>query len=475
MTILKKLLNNNQGNHMKKALVTVVAIIALSLPFKVFPNSFSLMVSFSAFTKEISAISLWPDIFPQSGVGWYQNINDVYGEKLNLCSFDGDEEHETLVIGYANEAFREGYARRSPPDTVTSIEQLTGKLRAANNNKRVSARDFVGRNGIYSTHLERPSEDMKVIGRSGEMVNLHDPSGQPSIFDICDVFIGTNQEIELVREHVMNSFVLLRRSASYRVMRLHSLSSLQSENDMYQLEEFPPIQRSVLQNSWARNVKNLEDYNEYLFYDSFGVSEKQISDIRARGITSQEAKTSVLRRIKAVSYPKSEPIGQYILQFLTDVDEAGSDESAVALRNRALQTEREERTQRLAERRRASEARERQLAITHPYAAVLTCSPSGMTNHIRLDACFIPSRGSNHSRLRLTNEGRMQVFESMEVYTAGTRRNSGLHIDLSENFHIQAQNVASGLTLGIEITDRRTGEVVFVDRVGQFGSINIRN
>ncbi|MDQ2070833.1 hypothetical protein [Natronospira bacteriovora] len=447
----------------------------------------------------ITATMLWPEMFPQASLGWYRDsLDPVMDVPLKLCALKTDDtEKERLLIGYANRLTSKGYAGRPAAEPVTSLETLYEPLfRSARHGHAETLEEF---ESLYRRVLRPIGPFLSWEGTRGRTSpEGHGP--QPSVFERCDVFIGSESDVTAVRDIVHESFLVFIDDPNAPRFtpvtdQIWPLGELVSNNEALQLHQFETFsgdQRTEVLDSWAKVTQGLEDYATFQFRESLDANNDQLFELAAHGVSNPAERDALLQRMKGVNYPGGQSLGN-MLAFVRDVSAAGSDETArnrrvardqqiteaaaekEARRQAEAEAERQRRAEAAARRQAVREAREAELRKTHPYVARLSCSPSGMTDHLRLDACFIPSHGSNHSRLRLTNDGRMEIFESMEVYAAGTRRNDGLHIDLTPNFHIQAQNVASSLSLGIEITDRRTGEVVYVNRVGQFGVINISN
>lgn len=100
------------------------------------------------------------------------------------------------------------------------------------------------------------------------------------------------------------------------------------------------------------------------------------------------------------------------------------------------------------------------------YTAILSCGHNG--SHINIAACF------TDTDLKLTNNGQTGVYKVYNIGQLGTEYRDGLHISLSKNFRLTAQNSQDTLVLGLIIKDA-IGNVVYQDVVGRFGVIKVGN
>ena len=105
-------------------------------------------------------------------------------------------------------------------------------------------------------------------------------------------------------------------------------------------------------------------------------------------------------------------------------------------------------------------------AFAESFTAILSCGFNG--SHINIPACF------TDTDLKLTNNGRTDIYKIYNMGQLGTEYRDGLHIDLSQNFKITAQNSDDTLVLGLVIKDDN-GNTVFQDAVGRFGVIKVGN
>ena len=101
------------------------------------------------------------------------------------------------------------------------------------------------------------------------------------------------------------------------------------------------------------------------------------------------------------------------------------------------------------------------------YKAVITCRFSGY-GHTNIEACF------TESNMKLTNDGNTKVYTFYEITRLGYESKEGFHINLSENFSIEAQNSKGNYLLGITIYNG-AGEQVYQDEVGDWGVIRVGN
>lgn len=75
---------------------------------------------------------------------------------------------------------------------------------------------------------------------------------------------------------------------------------------------------------------------------------------------------------------------------------------------------------------------------------------------------------------KLTNNGRTNIYKPYNLYEAGVEQRDGLHIELSDSFHILVQNTSKNLNLRVIIFDS-SGAPVYEDVVSQYGVINVEN
>ena len=101
------------------------------------------------------------------------------------------------------------------------------------------------------------------------------------------------------------------------------------------------------------------------------------------------------------------------------------------------------------------------------YKAVITCRFPGY-GHTNIEACF------TESNMKLTNDGNTKVYTFYEITRLGYESKEGFHINLSENFSIEAQNSKGNYLLGITIYNG-AGEQVYQDEVGDWGVIRVGN
>ena len=102
----------------------------------------------------------------------------------------------------------------------------------------------------------------------------------------------------------------------------------------------------------------------------------------------------------------------------------------------------------------------------YPYVATVACGTGG--GNINVRACF----KTTDLKLR-TSEG-VQLYKIYNMDQAGVIDREGLHIKLPEHFSLVGQNDHDLLILSLVVKDR-TGKVVYSDKQGQFGIVNISN
>lgn len=100
------------------------------------------------------------------------------------------------------------------------------------------------------------------------------------------------------------------------------------------------------------------------------------------------------------------------------------------------------------------------------FTAVLSCQLRG--EHINIYACF------ENTELKVTNNGRTKVYKVYDLAQAGTEHRDGLHIELSENFDLRAQNSQEYLVLGLVVRNA-SGDIVYEDQAGRYGTVWVGN
>jgi TPR repeat protein len=139
----------------------------------------------------------------------------------------------------------------------------------------------------------------------------------------------------------------------------------------------------------------------------------------------------------------------------------------------AAQAERQ-RVQREAREREARAENER-IAREFPYYAVLSC---GIFDHMTMTACMLGDY--TESEINLTNGSEQNIWTLIRYLNGGIPNSretrEGLRIELKNTFGISMRNVGSeNIVLGIKIYDRRTGNIVYQEEKGRFGTISVRN
>lgn len=103
---------------------------------------------------------------------------------------------------------------------------------------------------------------------------------------------------------------------------------------------------------------------------------------------------------------------------------------------------------------------------TYPYVATISCGMSD--GNINVRACF------KDSDLIIDDVDGKQIYKIYNMDSAGAIDRAGLHVKLSEHFKLAAQNSHHLLILSLVVADR-TGKVVYSDKQGQYGVINVAN
>lgn len=100
------------------------------------------------------------------------------------------------------------------------------------------------------------------------------------------------------------------------------------------------------------------------------------------------------------------------------------------------------------------------------YTAVISCGMYG--RHMNILACF------EDTELKLTNEDRTGTYKIYNINQLGNEQSDGLHISLSEQFYLGAQNSHEALVLQISIYDE-SGALLLQESAGEWGVIRIEN
>ncbi|QGY29524.1 lysozyme inhibitor LprI family protein [Pantoea cypripedii] len=104
------------------------------------------------------------------------------------------------------------------------------------------------------------------------------------------------------------------------------------------------------------------------------------------------------------------------------------------------------------------------------FTAILTCGPVVIPNYV--DNCF------NDSDLKITQNNITTLYNMNSgnyPSQAGEQKSDGLHILLTKNFALFAQNSMDSDVLTIKIINNNTGDVVFQDQAAKYGVIRVRN
>lgn len=227
-----------------------------------------------------------------------------------------------------------------------------------------------------------------------------------------------------------------------------------------------------------------EPYAQALGYDSADdleladklnpvrVTPAELKALRAFGVPGQAEYAEVRRRMGQQKYGGgAEADVSEVLLFLRD-EQKGRAQGVTAARYRELEDQREAAEARAREA--AAQREQADRARRFPYEAVLTCGMG--SRHLNILACFA-AEGSYGvaTELKLTRDGRSVVYKVFNLSEAGSQRGDGLHIDLTEDFALVAQNSHGTLVLGLKIVERQSGKVLYQDQVGKFGVLRVSN
>ena len=106
------------------------------------------------------------------------------------------------------------------------------------------------------------------------------------------------------------------------------------------------------------------------------------------------------------------------------------------------------------------------------YEAILSCGMGG--NNLNVLACFAKDGYGSDTELEIQNGGQYGMYKVYNISNLGNEDSQGLHIRLSPNFSIKAQNSNSNLILTLTIRDQN-GRVVFQKSASRYGVISVRN
>lgn len=106
------------------------------------------------------------------------------------------------------------------------------------------------------------------------------------------------------------------------------------------------------------------------------------------------------------------------------------------------------------------------------YEAVLSCGMGG--NNLNVLACFAKEGYGTDTELEIQNGGQYGMYKVYNISNLGPEDQQGLHIRLSPNFSIRAQNSHSQLILTLTIKDQN-GRVVFQKSASKYGVISVKN
>lgn len=104
------------------------------------------------------------------------------------------------------------------------------------------------------------------------------------------------------------------------------------------------------------------------------------------------------------------------------------------------------------------------------YTAIITCGPVTAPGYV--DNCF------NDSDLKITKDNITTLYNMNSgnyPSSAGDAFSDGLHIKLTENFTLFAQNSMDNDVLTVRIVKNDTGKVVFQDQASKYNVINVSN
>jgi hypothetical protein len=196
----------------------------------------------------------------------------------------------------------------------------------------------------------------------------------------------------------------------------------------------------------------------------------QLQTLRQYDANSPEKFDRLKAEIRASEYTEDNLSISVILAYLKDRQVAREKNTDV------LKEKQERLARQAAQKKQREEVAARKQAEKEenfPYVATLSCEFQG--NHTNIAACFLGGEYAANTQLELTNGNSSQIYQGYELNSVGRELRSGLVIDLTRSFNMQAQNASDRLSLRLRIVERKGGEVVFEDIVSQYGVISVQN
>jgi hypothetical protein len=113
--------------------------------------------------------------------------------------------------------------------------------------------------------------------------------------------------------------------------------------------------------------------------------------------------------------------------------------------------------------------------VPYPYAAIITCSSSGIQADIV--ACFSGSSSRPDTNLEMKNGDKYNLYQPSDLWNLGEKTSAGVRIPLARNFELTMQNASDMLILGVKIVNNIPSsdfdKVIYEKKAGEFGVIKV--
>lgn len=184
----------------------------------------------------------------------------------------------------------------------------------------------------------------------------------------------------------------------------------------------------------------------------------QILTLSKYGITKIDDFYSVSERMNKSGYDSDpNPSATQLISFLND--EAEAKNQGKSLKNLLATKEKE-----------AQAAADNHIK-KYPYEAILSC---GTNRHFNIYSCFSGSKYSPDTELIVKNDGRQVMYKIFNLRSAGIENSDGLHIYLTDQFYILAQNASAELILGLTIINRSNRKIIYENQASKFAVVQAR-
>ena len=212
---------------------------------------------------------------------------------------------------------------------------------------------------------------------------------------------------------------------------------------------------------WHSRHRDLE------FARTLGATRGQALSLIEQGIADPSTYEALRAEIRSSGYSPSSDLTLALVYLQDRRTGASRGLSAVAERDRRVEED-AQRTAALQAQRRTEQAA---FDAEYPYEIVLQCGLVG--RHTAITPCFAGDTDGGNTQLELRTPDRYALYQFFELRAAGTEvPGEGLRISVKRPFSLKAQNADARLTLTVTVREKRSGSVLFVKSVGQFGVIS---